>query len=204
VRVSGTGPRDPAGSRAAGRRGFAETLERARRVQDAADRGRARAGVAGRRDAADRAQAALDARRATFRQDSGEGRTRLTGARGPDREVAREITSGPEPGPRAAPSPVAGEPSIPELRAILRALPVAVETARLQDGAPLELAFGRALSVELRAGRAGLEIALRPDASLARAAAAELPALLRALRARGIAIARAEVRGRPPAPRGAR
>ncbi len=85
----------------------------------------------------------------------------------------------------------------PELRAIVRMLPVAVEAARVRDGEPLSLALGRALSVELRRGAAGLELVLRPDATLQRAAAAELPGLLESLRARGIAVARAEVRSQP-------
>jgi hypothetical protein len=59
----------------------------------------------------------------------------------------------------------------------------------------VELAFGRELSVELRQGAAGIEIAVRTDAGLARAARADLPALVQALRARGVEVGRAEVLG---------
>jgi hypothetical protein len=84
----------------------------------------------------------------------------------------------------------------PALRAAIRALPAAAEVVRARAGDRLELAFGRALSIELRAARGGVEIVLRPEAGLAREAAAELPALVRALRDRGVAVARAEVRRR--------
>jgi hypothetical protein len=84
-----------------------------------------------------------------------------------------------------------------ELRAIVRTLPVAIEAARVREGAPLSLSLGRALSVDLRRGAGGLEIVLRPDATLQRAAAAELPGLIESLRARGITVVRAEVRSQP-------
>jgi hypothetical protein len=84
-----------------------------------------------------------------------------------------------------------------ELRAVVRALPVAIEAARVREGAPLSLSLGRALSVDLRRGAGGLEVVLRPVATLQRAAAAELPGLVESLRARGITVARAEVRAQP-------
>jgi hypothetical protein len=59
----------------------------------------------------------------------------------------------------------------------------------------VELAFGRELSVELRQGAAGIEVAVRTDAALARAARVDLPALVQSLRARGVEVARAEVLG---------
>jgi hypothetical protein len=82
------------------------------------------------------------------------------------------------------------------LRAAVRALPAAVEAARVAAGSQLALSFGPALGVELRAGPGGLELTLRPAAALDRAAAAELPGLVAALRARGLTVARAEVRAR--------
>jgi hypothetical protein len=98
----------------------------------------------------------------------------------------------PPPPPRLDP---AAAPS--DLRALVRTLPVSVEAARVREGAPLALELGAALSVEVRQVRGGLELVLRPDAAVSRAAAAELPAVVRALRARGLAVARAEVRARP-------
>jgi hypothetical protein len=84
----------------------------------------------------------------------------------------------------------------PELAAVARAVPIAISTGRLHDGAPLTLSFGRSLAVDLRSGAAGVELVLVPDARLARAAEAELPRIVSALRLRGVAVARAEVRPR--------
>jgi hypothetical protein len=105
----------------------------------------------------------------------------------------------------AAPSVVpamklATPPGIPELQAALRSAPAAIAAA-LREGQPqLALSFGSALSIDLRVGAQGLELSLRPSASLEGAARAELPRLLDALRARGLRVARAEVRARPAAP----
>lgn len=85
---------------------------------------------------------------------------------------------------------------VPELAALARALPVAVDAARLRDGATLALSFGRSLEVELRSSPAGLEVVLRPESRLLRAAEAELPRLVAALRVRGVVVARADVRAR--------
>jgi hypothetical protein len=84
------------------------------------------------------------------------------------------------------------------LRAVVRALPAAIEAARVANGAHLALAFGAALGVDLRGTAAGVEVTLRPAAALERAAAAELPALLAALSARGVRVARASVRAAAP------
>jgi hypothetical protein len=97
----------------------------------------------------------------------------------------------------AARGPPAPEPTpIPELAAVARAVPVAIAAGGLRDGAPLALSFGRSLDVELRTGVGGVELRLVPEARLARAAEAELPRVVAALRQRGIAVARAEVRPR--------
>jgi hypothetical protein len=90
----------------------------------------------------------------------------------------------------------ADPPPVPELAALVRALPSAVVAAGSPNGAPLALSFGRSLEVELRSGASGIELLLRPDPRLLRAAEAELPRLLAALRVRGVAVARAEVRAR--------
>jgi hypothetical protein len=85
---------------------------------------------------------------------------------------------------------------MPELAAVARAVPVAISSGRLADGAPLSLSFGRSLDVELRAGAGGVELRLVPEARLVRAAEAELPRIVQALKIRGVAVARAEVRPR--------
>lgn len=109
----------------------------------------------------------------------------------PEREGAGPLTA------QAASRPPARADSAPELRALVRTLPVAIEAARVRAGEPLSLSLGPALSVDLRRGAEGLEVVLRPDAALRRAAAAELPALVAALRERGFSVARAEVRAQP-------
>lgn len=108
-----------------------------------------------------------------------------------------------EPAPNLAvlqpPFPVAPQATSaapPELRALVRALPVAVETFGVRDGAPLALSFGRSLDVELRAVPGGISLVLRAEAWLARAAAAGLTELVAALGRRGVAVVRSEVRGR--------
>jgi hypothetical protein len=68
------------------------------------------------------------------------------------------------------------------------------------NGAQLALSFGAALSLDLRAGVHGLELTLRPAQGLERVTRAELPGLVEALRARGLRVARAEVRPRAPSP----
>jgi hypothetical protein len=90
-----------------------------------------------------------------------------------------------------------GDPApAPELAAVARAAPPLV-AARGPGGAPLALSFGPSLSVELREAPAGVAVLLRPGPGLARAAEAELPRLVAALRVRGVSVARAEVGGGP-------
>ncbi len=78
----------------------------------------------------------------------------------------------------------------------MRTLPPAIDASRVRAGEPLALSFGRSMDVEVRAGPAGVEILIRPAPPLARAAAAELPGIVAALRRRGLEVARAEVRTR--------
>jgi hypothetical protein len=140
----------------------------------------ARTSVA-RRSAADRADDALRNRREAFREEA-----RLA----------------PPPAPAAARPPEAV--TVPELRALVRTLPLAIQTLGVRDGAPLALSFGRSLDVEIRSAPRGVEVVLRPEPRLARASEAELRGVVAALAAKGIAVARAEVRVRgagEPAPR---
>jgi hypothetical protein len=196
-----TASRRAAETRAAGdarTRRFDDALRAARRAEgraaaDAAGSADAPAAPATRRRLADRKDLDLDDRREGFRAREREETPRVA-----------------PPPPQTTPSAPRLEPTPPgsELRALVRTLPVAVEAARVRAGAPLALDLGRALSVELRQAPGGLELVLRPDAALSRAAEAELPAVVRALRDRGLAVARAEVRARPdggsPAPAGPR
>ncbi len=171
-------------------RAFSDALARARGGQG--PRGGAQARVkaavpanAVRRAAADRAAGILRERKAEFREEE---------------RTAVEVRPPPGAAIDAARAGAAEPAEAPALRAAIRVLPTAIDAARVREGAPLELALGRALSVELRAGRGGVEIVLRPDPALAREARAELPGLVQALRGRGIAVARAEVRARGLSP----
>jgi hypothetical protein len=94
--------------------------------------------------------------------------------------------------------------ALPPLRELVRALVPAIDAARVREGQALELSFGVGLRVDLRVGRDGVELTLRPDARLARAAAAEVPGLVRALSARGIRVAGARVEVVDRHPRAAR
>ena len=181
----------------------------AQRFKEALHDARCRARAPRRRDAggverAGEPTVALGTRRASSERASGMLRER--------REVFGEAE---RQAPAPAPAMMQPQPPAPvrvegtsELRAVVRTLPVAIEAARVREGEPLSLSLGRALSVDLRRGAEGLEVVLRPHATLQRAAAAELPGLLESLRARGIAVARAEVRsqsnGDPAARRSAR
>jgi hypothetical protein len=133
-----------------------------------------------RRAGADAGEAALLGRRETFREA--------------ERAPPTQAALAPEPRPPRTPDVA---PSTPALRALVRALPPAVEASRVREGAPLSLAFGRSLDVELRASPRGIEVVLRPEPRLARSCADELPRVVAALAARGLTVARAEVRPRP-------
>jgi hypothetical protein len=147
--------------------GFAETLRRARQAEGAAPGGGRRVDARG---------AAAPARKAA---DAG--------------EPAPVEGRGPAPHHPAAPDASPDPHATPALAALARALPVAVAAAA-REGAPLALSFGRSLDVELRTSAGGVELLLRPEPRLERAAQAELPRLVAALRARGVAVARAAIR----------
>ncbi|WP_242360437.1 MULTISPECIES: hypothetical protein [Anaeromyxobacter] len=185
------------GSRGAIAQRFDEVLRNARRGVRAPHRSPAVAGV----DERAGAPRSLRARRASADHAGSVLRERRA-----DAFEAERLTR-PPPAPVAQLQPARIE-GVADLRAIVRTLPAAIEAARVREGEPLSLSLGRALSVDLRRGAGGLELVLRPDAVLQRAAAAELPGLLETLRARGIVVARAEVRAQPhagpPAGRSAR
>jgi hypothetical protein len=169
---------------------------RSRRFGEAMRRARD-GGASEARGAADREAAA---RAPGSRRVSADGRDSRLGKRREElREEERAASTGfaAHGGGHGTAIAGAGEIAGPaDLRPVLRALPVAIDASRVREGAPLSLSLGRALDVDLRAAPAGVEVVLRPDPRLARAAAAELPALVAALRSRGIAVARAEVRAR--------
>jgi hypothetical protein len=110
---------------------------------------------------------------------------------------------GPAPGPtspwgaastgRAPPAEPQAVHGVQALRAAVRALPAAVAAHPMGS---LALSFGSALTVDLQVGAQGLELTLRPAPALERAARAELPGLLEALHARGLRVARADIRSR--------
>lgn len=152
---------------------FAEALRDARRraAEPAASRGPAPALPAAERE---------------------KGARKLATRAGEEESSARTLAAAV--GSREAATVAASEVSA--LRAAVRAVPPAIAAARVLEGAPLTLSFGPALGVDLQRGAGGLEVTLRPAAALERAAAAELPALVAALRARGLRVSRAEVRAR--------
>lgn len=112
--------------------------------------------------------------------------------------VARPAHGEPPPG---AATP--GGAALPELRVAARAIPPIIWAGRLAGSAAVELSFGRELRIELREGTGGVEIEVRVCPALARAARADLPALVRTLRERGVTVARAGVRGGPQSDGGA-
>jgi len=85
-----------------------------------------------------------------------------------------------------------------ELARAIRVVPPAAAILGPVGGAPLTLSFGRSLDVDLRATSAGVDVVLRAEPALIRAAQAELPRLVAALRVRGVAVARVEVQPRAP------
>jgi hypothetical protein len=132
-------------------------------------------------------------REATARGSGADPDAVLPDRRGSFSEEQRVAPAPPAPRP---PELTAAAAAPAELRALLRTLPLAVDARGLRDGAPLTLSFGRSLGVELRSGAGGVEVVLRADARLARACERALPALLAALRRRGVPVARAAVRSR--------
>ena len=182
VTASGEGAPTHAAEARRSTRTFGDALARARRPS--ARTGPSPAPVPELRVAADRGAVVLGDRRRGFRS-SQEGADEVRGE-----TLAR---TSPAAVPVSSPGAPVG-PAAPALRAAIRAVPAAVE-ARLGSGtAAVELTFGRALTVEVRRGRDGLHLVLRPAADHARAAAGELPSLVAALRSRGLAVAGATVR----------
>lgn len=181
-RARSTGAQRPPARNAARERRFAEALRAQGRERSSARGAQATAGraSAARRAGADAGEEALLGRRETFRE--AERAPPAQAAMAPDARLPRV--------PEAAPCP-------PELRALVRALPPALEASRVREGAPLSLSFGRSLEVELRPSPGGVEVVLRPEPRLARSCADELPRVVAALAARGVSVARAEVRPRP-------
>jgi len=182
MRVSDAGARAEERRGVEGARRFREALRRAGErpavPRDGARLDEAALAIPARRSAADRKDAVLGERRERFRED----------------EAGR---------PSALPAvnlPRASEAAQAEFRALVRSLPLSIDVARIRAGEPLAFSLGRSLDVEIRPALAGVEILLRPEPRLARAAAAEVPGLVAALRARGVSVARVEVRVRGAVP----
>jgi hypothetical protein len=148
----------------------------------------------------------------SFERRARAGAATRSGPRRPERSEAgdprpaaggeRVAASGDAPRAAASPAPASAPAGTAEIAALARTLPAAVAAARTQHGAVVALSFGRSLDVELRSGPAGVEVVLRPEPRLARAAEAELPRVVAALRSRGVPVASAEVRA-PPGSAGA-
>jgi hypothetical protein len=199
MRVKSARDESPIRARA-GARSFGETLARLRNEGTQEDGARAQR----RREAVAEWGPGAGAPPAATRLGEGadsEGRTTAdalrVGAQGPhtagaERDGAGAATSSPSADAARSPAEDPGT-ALPPLRELVRALPPVIHAAQVGDGRPLELSFGAGLQIDLRVGRAGVELTLRPDARLARAAAAELPELVRALSAKGIRLARARI-----------
>lgn len=129
-----------------------------------------------RRRGADEGQRALGPRRTTASLESAAVAPRHQAAAG---DSAQRAPPGPAPVGSVFP------PGALEQLAVL---------ARRGDRPSLDLAFGRDLRVTLVRGASGLDVLLETRAALGGAAEAELPALVRALRDRGLVVVRAEVR----------
>lgn len=98
----------------------------------------------------------------------------------------------PGPAPAAGPS----EAGRVALASAVRAVVPAVEAFRLGGREALALDLGAALGIELARVPGGVALVLSAAPGLAPAARSELPHLLRSLAARGVTVARAEVRER--------
>jgi hypothetical protein len=132
-----------------------------------------------RRAAADHQDLALAERRDGFREEQ-------RAAAPPPIPAGRGAEAGPPPA---------------ELRALVRALPLAIDAPALRNGAPLALSFGRSLGIEVRSAPGGVALVLRADRRLAAVCSEALPELVAALARRGVVVAGAEVRpqrGTPP------
>jgi hypothetical protein len=187
-------------ARPAPARRFGEALRTATRT--------ARPGLAGAAPAGEELPSAAARTVATRRAAADRSDDALRGRREAFREEARLAPPPPSTTAQAEAQVRAADPlSTPELRALVRTLPLAIQTFGVREGAPLALSFGRSLDVEIRTpprGAKGVELVLRPEARLARAAESELRGVVAALAAKGIAVARAEVRARGAPPGDAR
>jgi hypothetical protein len=110
------------------------------------------------------------------RDEAEEGRPTATGRAAPD-----------------APRPVAGAAPDPLLAAAALDR-VTIEARRLGDRPSVELRLGHEVAVQLTRAARGVEVIVHVAAARRRDAEAELPALVAALRARGVSLASAEVR----------
>jgi hypothetical protein len=197
--------------REAGRRGdFGAALQRAE----------ARRAEAGRADAGRAAQQAGERLTETRRTEAGDrsdaGAAVKPSGGGPGEAAARgrgEPGAGGANGELAGasgalassrPSGTGGEPGLAgdQARAALtqaiRTLPPVIEAFGGSGREVLTIDFGGALGVELRQAAGGVEVLLSAPRSLQPAARTELAGLCRALAARGVAVASAEVRAGVP------
>lgn len=197
----GSGARPPAAPERSGAPAgaFAAALARARRGRPLAGGVGAAAGglVAARARAA---AAAVEATALSRRRRAAEGgREELRTRR---REAEPGVAPG-APAPRPAQTAAAGEARPEAARAAPLWPPGALDqlalAARRGDRPSLELSLGREVRVALERAARGVEVVLQVRPGLRAAAEAELPRLVAALGARGVPVARAEVRAGCPA-----
>ncbi|GEJ59398.1 hypothetical protein [Anaeromyxobacter diazotrophicus] len=177
---------------------FAAALARARTAPRRARPGATAGPGAGLEEAGALARSAADAGQAALgkrRRGAEEGHQAL----GERRSSAEPDGGAAAPRSPEAPAPGAAEPRAPEgARAGPLWPPAALEAlalaARRGERPSLELSMGREVRVTLVRAARGVEVLLDVRAGLRPAAEAELPRLVAALRERGVAVARAEVR----------
>lgn len=182
---AGGGPRPPEDRGAD--RGFREALDRARRPGRQAPR-RPDAPLPGELPTAPRAT--LERRRAAADVKDewlSEARRDLDGrARAED---DRQQATAPAPAPRPADAPAPAT-----LAAAVERLALELRRRQAAEGPSLELRFGATLHVRVTQAGKAIRIQMTAGRGAARLARAELPGIVAALRARGLAVARAEVR----------
>jgi hypothetical protein len=185
MRLTGAGERDAGTAGIDARRGNFEAA--LRRV---AERGVAR------RAAGSQCASELQAKREGVAPGARRWTDGLGAARGSLGEPAGGTPATPAPRREQAPAVASVAPST--LAAAVRAVPPVVEAFQRAGMPAVSLDFGGGLSIELRRGAGGVELVLAAPAALSGAARAELSGLRTALAARGVTLARAEVRQHEP------
>lgn len=175
---------------ASGARSFAETLERLRQSEVAADRA---SGQGGERTTAGLLQRGRAGDCAGESEPCDVGQQLDSGGRSASEGV--QAGAGGTAPPPLAPVDPARLPTAANLSAAVERLALLIERRDAAQAPSLEMAFGSAMRVRVTQTGSGVEVAIEGDDRHVRLAEAEIPALLDALLQRGVPVVRAEVRG---------